>query len=64
MSRAEQISDLFTAWQTYPHSLALSALDTDANRCNARLHEDAERLFIPSGERCQLVVQDFVSQRG
>jgi hypothetical protein len=50
----------FDGWDIYPLNLSHSALDADANRCNRRLTEDAERLFVPPPERSQLEAQGYV----
>jgi len=54
----------FDGWNIYPLNLFHSALDTDANRCNEELTEDAKRLFIPPTEPCQLKAQGYLSCDG
>ncbi|KAH7094942.1 hypothetical protein FB567DRAFT_574833 [Paraphoma chrysanthemicola] len=47
---------LFDGWDMYPLNLFKTTLDADAARCRKRLSNEAQRLFIPSSEECQLKV--------
>ena len=38
--------DDFQGWERYPHNLGLSPLEADAYRCDERLSQSRERLFV------------------
>jgi hypothetical protein len=54
----------FNGWENYPCNLFTSVFDTDANQCKHMLREDAQRLFIPPNEACELGSRGFVFVKG
>ena len=64
MTMENYASEMFLGWQRYPSNLSLSALDVDTTRCDERLSENTERLFVPQEADCQLKMLNLTSQNG
>jgi hypothetical protein len=50
--------DDFLGWEKYPHNLGLSPLEADAYRCDERLTQNRERLFV-GRDGCRVGVLEF-----